>query len=77
MRMVESQNNYKNLSLSLDAELSLQLQAEAHAAGLSPEALAAAILSSHVGAAQDLGPSMRPRGEATATQACASSTDLS
>jgi hypothetical protein len=77
MRMAESQNNYKNLSLSLDAELSSQLQAEAQAAGLSPEALAAAILSSHVGASQDLGPSMSPRGEATATQAYASSTDLS
>ena len=68
MRMAESQNNYKNLSLSLDAELSSQLQAEAQAAGLSPEAMAAAILSSHVGASQDPGPSMSPHSEATGTQ---------
>jgi hypothetical protein len=58
----------KIFSLSLDAELSSQLHAEAHAAGLSPEALAAAILSSHVGASQDLESIMGPHSEATGTQ---------
>lgn len=68
MRMAESQNNYKNLSLILGAELFSQLHAEAHAAGLSPEALATAILSSHAGASQDQGSSMSPHSEATGAQ---------
>jgi hypothetical protein len=70
--MSAGQQNLKAFSLSLSEEVITYLQAEALKDGLSPSALASAVLTAHVKGLLALDAAPLPGGEITAAEAQAS-----